>query len=205
MKSRILLVLILVLLFSISACSSKSDNINETSASAQTETSAAESTSTEPTTTTTMATTSETTETSASETTEAAEPETLEYRAMKVLCNEWHFVSGQTEAEELTTDYMDAILSINTEKEATYTTIIKREDGPEISVYHDMPVIITDTPLYDGCENEEWSAQLISSEKGIEYYVTVLPDGTMKFMQFTYYDGEETPFIFMADFDGNTY
>ena len=217
MKSKILLiVLAAALLFSVSACgNNKADDATVTSASVtdatqivsiQTEPAVSESTITEPTDTTTLNTTSSTSVTAPTSTTEATEPETLELKAMRALCSEeWHFVSGQTEAEELTTDYMDAVLSINTEKEATYTTIIKREDGPEISVDRDMSVIITDTALYDGCENTEWSAQLVSKEKGIEYYVTVLPDGTLKFMQFTYYDGEEYPFVFMADFVGNTY
>ena len=218
MKSRVLLVILAAaLVISAAACGKNKDGAVElapvsaadvsASVPSQTETAVAEpevTTTTESATTSTT-TTMTTTTTTTAPTTEATEPESLELRAMRALCNEWHFVSGQTEAEELDTGYMDAVLSINTEKEATYTTIIKRDYGPEIFIDRDMPVIISDAVLYDGCENEEWSAQLISNEKDIEYFVTVLPDGTLKFMQFTYYDGEETPFMFMADFVSNTY
>ena len=205
MKSKIIAAMIAAaMVLSLSSCGKKPADeptapttVVSDSVVTQTQTAPETSASTTATTTEAPATTTTTTTT-----TTTAAPAKLS--PADQLLGSWDFVKGETEAEELTTDYQECRLTFSDDGTAEYLQLLKYDpDDPYDDATfkeYEMPYEIQDAALYDGCPNEDWSVQIFTKENGVEYYATVLPDGTLKFMQFTYYDGEEYPFMFLADF-----
>lgn len=154
-----------------------------------------------------------TSETEAITTTTIAEPTTTtttttaapaDLSPAELLHGSWDFVRGDTEEGELTTDYMECRLTFSDVGTVDYFEVLKFDvDDPYDDVTnkeYELPYEIQDVALYDGCPNEDWSVQIFPNDKRLEYYVTVLPDGTMKFMELTYYEDEPSPYMFLADF-----
>ncbi len=135
----------------------------------------------------------------------AAVPENVptddpEQMGLADLAGSWEMVSGEIEGYTFYTDEggMIAYLDFTEDGRATYR---EAQPGDPWEIHEDMAVEMQDVPLYDGCGNEAWSAQLITGDPDLEWYVTLLSRNILRFMQFAYFDDEEYPVVFLATFE----
>ncbi len=130
---------------------------------------------------------------------QTAQTDDPERMGLADLVGSWELVSGETEGFTFTVDEggMIAYLEFSEDGTASYREMQMYEPW---EIHEGMAVEMQDVPLYDGCGNEAWSAQLITNDPSVEWYVTLLSRDTLRFMQFAYYDEDEYPVVFLGTF-----
>lgn len=115
------------------------------------------------------------------------------------LAGSWEMVSGEIEGFTFSVEEggMVAYLDITEDGIATYREIQTYEP---VEIHDNMAVEMQDNALYDGCPNSAWCAQLITDDTDVEYYVTLFDRDTLRLMQYSYFEGEEYPVVFLATF-----
>jgi|GEM_PF-6276393 len=63
-----------------------------------------------------------------------------------------------------------------------------------------MDIIYNDYALYEGCANDAWCADLITESESRELSVALTGPDELEMLMFSYFDGEEYPTVFMANF-----
>lgn len=63
-----------------------------------------------------------------------------------------------------------------------------------------MDVVFNDFALYNGCANDKWCADLITGDESREFCAALTGPDEIEMLVFSYFEGEEYPAVFMANF-----
>ncbi|MDO5295029.1 MAG: RsiV family protein [bacterium] len=113
------------------------------------------------------------------------------------LLGKWHLVSLEIEGDvmDAKASGIDSTLEIGNDGYAHYVY----NQGDNHDDFSGLKVKVEDNAMYDGCVTN-WCAALLNDSPKREFYVTVLPDGTLRFMSFSYIKGAEYPAVMMGTF-----
>ena len=112
------------------------------------------------------------------------------------LCGKWKMVSCENEGD--TVAAKKAGIDCTLEIERGGGAHFKYKQGSNGFDDNYLRVKVTKTQLYEGCP-KDWSAMLCGSIKR-DYSVTILPDGTLRMLMFSYRKGSEYPTVMMGTF-----
>jgi len=115
------------------------------------------------------------------------------------LCSFWTFTVGETEGWEWNADEEGVSGWIEFRPEGTVTFSYTDPNGEETR-YEDMEVSVDYVPLFDGCENEDWSVVFRGDETN-EFAASTV-NGVLTVLWFQGpYDGEEYPALCAMRFE----
>ncbi|MBQ4369474.1 MAG: hypothetical protein II784_00580 [Oscillospiraceae bacterium] len=125
-------------------------------------------------------------------------PETSEYDNFY---GSWVMYSGEIEGYRDTAKNfgVDCLLIIYGEDKADFIWDDIYGEENDYS-FIGMDIVYNDFPLYDSCANDTWCADLITEDKSRELCAALTGPDELEMLMFSYFDGEEYPTVFMANF-----
>lgn len=113
------------------------------------------------------------------------------------LLGKWRLVSLEIEGDvmDAKASGIDSTLEIGNDGYAHYVY----NQGDNHDDFAGLKVKVENNAMYDGCVTK-WCAALLNDSPEREFYVTVMPDGTLRFMSFSYIKGAEYPAVMMGTF-----
>ena len=113
------------------------------------------------------------------------------------LLGKWRMTSHEIEGDIMDSKTHGVDCTLEIEKDGTAHFIYKQGDINDDC--GGLRVKVENNAIYDG-NVPNWCAALLSEDAEREFYVTVMPDGTLRLMMFTYMKDKEHPAVMMGTF-----